>query len=45
MVAAYVRRVPGVVDVDASGLAWDEDDLAHRTAIRPFSGAGRTGAR
>ncbi len=33
ILAAYVRRVPGVVDVDVSQLRWRDDDLARRTAI------------
>jgi hypothetical protein len=32
LVVAYVRRVPGAVDVRADELAWRFDDLARRTA-------------
>ena len=34
LVAAYVRRVPGVVSVDDSGLRWRDDDLARRHSLQ-----------
>jgi CBS domain-containing protein len=33
LIGAYVSRVPGVVDVDASGLGWAEDDLRRRRSL------------
>ena len=33
LVGAYVSRVPGVVDVDISELAWREDDLRRRRSL------------
>jgi CBS domain-containing protein len=33
LIGAYVSRVPGVVDVDASELHWHEDDLRKRRSL------------
>lgn len=33
ILAAYVRRVPGVLDVDASALIWLDDDLVRRRGL------------
>ena len=33
LIGAYVSRVPGVVDVDVSGLTWHEDDLRKRRSL------------